>query len=137
MPRYDKYEPYAGGFRGALAAAIPEADGFTAFGVGLDTDGHVVKGAGTTGILGVMIAHGAKRAGDIVDIMTGGEIVEFTANGTPTGGAADPGTVYYAATATGAISTTNTGKAVGVFTDDGRLVVRVAFGATVDSIGAS
>ena len=137
MPRYDKYEPYAGGFRGTLASAIAAADGFTAYGVGLDTDGHVVRGAGTTGILGVLIAHGAKRAGDVVDVMTGGEIVEFTADGTPDGTAADPGTIYYAASADGAVSTTNTGKAVGFYTDDGRLVVRVAVGATIDSIGAS
>jgi len=133
MPRYDKYEPYAGGFRGTLAAAIDAEDSFTAFGVGLDNDGHVVLGAGTTGILGVLVAHGAKRAGDVVDVMTAGEIVEFTADGTPDGTAASPGTVYYADPSDGDISSTNTGKAVGFYTDDGRLVVRVAVGVTVDA----
>lgn len=137
MPRYDKYEPYAGGFRSILAAAISAENGFTAYGFGLDTDGHAVIGAGTTGILGVCIAHGAKRAGHPVDVMTNGEIVEFTADGTPDGAAANPGTIYYANPTTGAISSTAAGGVpVGVYTDDGRLIVRVAFGATIDKTGA-
>ena len=78
MSRYDKYEPDGGGFRAPLAAAILAADGGRAYGVGLDTSGRVVLGAGNTGIIGVLVAHGAKNAGDIVDVMTDGEIAEFT-----------------------------------------------------------
>ncbi|MGB2791260.1 MAG: hypothetical protein WBC29_01785 [Candidatus Moraniibacteriota bacterium] len=116
MSRYDKYEPYAGGFRAPLAADTVAGEEFTPFAVGLDTNGRVVKGAGNTGVLGVYIAHGEKLAGDIVDVMTDGEIVEMT--GTVAG------TTYYGAV-TGAINTTNTGTKLGATVEAARLVVRV------------
>lgn len=136
MPRYDKYEPYAGGFRAPLAAAVLVANGMTAFGVGLNSSGHVVLGAGQSGIVGVMISHGAKAAGDIVDVMTSGEIVEMTADGTPTGAAAAAGTLYYAAAATGAIDNAFVAgdKALGFTVEATRLVVRFATGATIDAV---
>lgn len=126
MPRYDKYDPYDGGFRAPLAVAIAAADGFTAYGVGLDNNGHVVLGAGQTGIKGVMIAHGAKKVGDIVDVMTDGEIVEWTVNGKPDGAAAAAGTSYFSVAASGAISTTNTDTALGFTVEATRLIVRSA-----------
>lgn len=116
MARYDKYEPYAGGFRAPLAADWLPADIGKAFGVGLNANGQVVKGAGNTGILAVLVLTKAYKAGQIVDSMTDGEIVEF-------GGTA--GTVYFAATTTGVVSTTNTGIRVGHTVEGGRLVVRV------------
>lgn len=115
--RYDKYDPVSGGFRGKLAAAYTGSE--VAIGVGLDTNGRVVPGAGTTGIVGVLIMTRTQRALDPVDSMTSGEIVEF-------GG--DPGTVYTADTTTGAIGTTAadaTHVRVGFTTDDDRLIVRV------------
>lgn len=123
MPRYDKYEPYAGGFRAPLAEAITKDDGFTVYGVGLDADGHVVLGAGQSGIVGALVAHGAKNAGDIVDVMTSGEIVEFTADGIPGGDAADAGTVYSAGNTDGALGATGD-VALGFTVEPTRLVVR-------------
>lgn len=123
MARYDKYDPYDGGFRAELAEAIVAADKNVIYGVGLDSSGRVVLGAGQTGVVGVLIAHSAKVAGDIVDVMTDGEIVEFTAT-SGTAGAA--GTSYFASTTTGAISTTNTGTRVGFTAEGTRLIVRAA-----------
>lgn len=99
-------------------------------GVGLDASGRAVPGAGNTGVLGVVIIDGQvgptgtrtnnKFAGDVVDIMTDGEIVDLTG--------LTAGTVYYAASADGAISVTATGGAtrVGATAEAQRLVVRAA-----------
>lgn len=125
MPRYDKYEPYAGGFRAPLLAAVTAANGFVAYGVGLDSSGRVVLGAGNTGVVGLFIAHGPKNAGDIVDVMTDGEAVDFVA--------LTAGTVYYANATTGALE--NTAPAAGVnktrighTVEATRMVVRVDAG---------
>jgi hypothetical protein len=126
MSRYDKYEPDGGGFRAPLAAAVLLADGFRAYGVGLDTSGRVVLGAGNTGVIGVMIAHGAKAVGDIVDVMTDGEIAEYTLTA---GGATTAGTVQTANTVTGLITATaasGTQIPVGYTQALTRLICRVA-----------
>lgn len=136
MPRYDKYEPYAGGFRAPLAAQVLKDNGFTVYGVGLDADGHVMLGGGQTGIVGVLVSHGAKNAGDIVDVMTSGEIVEFTADGTPDGAAAEAGTVYGVAAASGAVSDSGD-VPVGFTVEPGRLVVRFAMTATTAGDGTT
>lgn len=123
MARYDKYEPKSGGFRAPLAAdqaATPDAVGGTAppIAVGLDNTGRVVAGAGNTGVLGVLCLTRAMKAGDIVDVMDGGDVVEF-------GGTA--GTVYTGLTTTGAIGTTAedaTHTRLGHTVEAGRLVVR-------------
>lgn len=125
MARIDKYDPKSGGFRAALAAdqastpgAIGDADGPLA--VGLDVNGRVVPGAGNSGIVGVLVLTQNKVAGDIVDVMTDGDLVEV-------GGTA--GTVYTGADATGVISNTAPGAGqirLGHTVEAGRLVVRVA-----------
>src|SRR5262245_17430798 len=114
--RYDKYDPVSGGFRALLAANYTGVE--TAVGVGIDVNGHVVAGAGTTGVIGVLIMTRDLLAGQVVDVMTNGEIVEF-------GGAA--GTVYTANTTTGAITTgaaSATQTPIGYTVEAGRLVVR-------------
>lgn len=116
IARYDKYEPKAGGFRAPLAANFASGNLSTVKGVGLDSSGKIVIGAGNTGIIAVLVLTKVRNAGDIVDNMTDGEIVEFP-------GAA--GTKYYSA-ADGTISTTNTGTYVGSTVEASRLVVRVA-----------
>jgi hypothetical protein len=124
MGRIDKYDPAVGGFRAALAAnqaKTPDAiDGTNPpIGVGLDGSGHVVPGAGVTGILGVLALTMDKVAGDVVDVMTAGEMTEM-------GGTA--GTVYYAADADGTLSDTagpGSTVIVGWTVEVGRLVVRV------------
>lgn len=124
MARYDKYQEHAGGFRALLGEAISDADGFTVYGVGLDADGHVVRGAGQTGVIGAFVAHGAKRIGAAVDVMTNGEIVEFTADGVPGGAAAAAGTAYGAG-ADGAV-TAGGATTLGFTAEGQRLIVRIA-----------
>lgn len=123
MSRYDKYDPYDGGFRAPLLAAIDFDDRLTAYAVGLDSSGRVVLGAGQTGIVGVLIAHDAKRAGDIVDVMTDGEIVDFTITA---GTAAAAGTRYWGDPATGNIvaTSTATNAQLGFTVEATRLIVR-------------
>lgn len=109
MARYDKYNPYNGGFRAQLAADWPRADaiGGVPYGVGLNASGKVVKGAGSSGIMGCLILvqatqnDGIKfKAGDWVDIMTSGDIVEWATSAGVAGVAA---TNYYITAASGLI----------------------------------
>lgn len=126
MARYDKYEPKGGGFRAPLAASWAPGDVGVPFGVGMDAQGRIVKGAGNTGIKGVLVLTKVRAAGDIVDTMTDGEVVEF---------AGVAGTNYFADGATGALvagtgTATGTGPAtagskyVGATVEATRLVVR-------------
>jgi hypothetical protein len=118
MARYDKYEPKAGGFRAVLEAAIDGADIGVPLGVGLNASGRVVKGGGTTGVLGVLVVDSAKAAGDVVDVMTAGEVVDVDG--------LTAGTVVYADAATAALGTDNTDTRIGHTAEASRLVVRVA-----------
>ena len=97
MANYDKYEPKVGGFRAALAADWLKADLNTVIGVGLDAKGAVVKGAGTSGMVGVLVLTEELKARAIVDVMTGGDIVAF-------GGVA--GKAYFADATTGVVNAT-------------------------------
>lgn len=128
MARIDKYNPVGGGFRAPLNAAYTASD--TPIGVGINSSGKVVAGAGQTGIIGVLLvptggaggiaSYVDKAAGDIVDVMTDGEIVEFS-------GAA--GTAYTANTTTGAITSAATSATqiyVGYTVEATRLIVHVA-----------
>ena len=102
MARYDKYDPISGGFRAPLNADWAVADYGVPIGVGLNATGRVVKGAGVTGVLGVLVVDGRveagvvksqpKKAGDIVDVMTQGEIVDVAS--------LNAGTAYVANTTT-------------------------------------
>lgn len=124
MARIDKYDPISGGHRAPILASIAAHDGVIGgatapIGVGLDTSGRVVAGAGNTGIIGVLCLPVTSTAGDIVDVMTAGEIVD-------TGGVA--GTSYTANTTTGAITSAAASATqihVGHTVEVGRLVVRV------------
>lgn len=116
MARIDKYQPVAGGFRAPLNAALTGAAAPKA--VGLNSSGRVVFGAGQTGIIGVICSPYDKGAGDIIDVMTNGELVEF-------GGAA--GTLYSANTTTGVITNgaaSATQVAIGFTVEADRLIVR-------------
>lgn len=134
--RYDKYDGVAGGFRAPLASAITTTSGSGSsnqigipLGVGLNSSGALVVGGGATGILGVLVVDQLKNAGEIVDVMTAGEIVDLDE------AVVDPGVKYYM-TAAGAISATATSNTpVGYTVGDksltdgsiaSRLVVRVA-----------
>jgi hypothetical protein len=126
--RYDKYEPKVGGFRAPLDDDVDAAD--TPIAVGLDNTGHVVVGAGNTGIVGVLILTLNKTAGTPVDVMTGGECVEM----------ADltAGTVITANTTTGVISddaASATQTPIGFTVEATRLIVRKGV-PTFDDAGA-
>lgn len=140
--RYDKYEPISGGFRAPLAADLT-FDAAGHFGprvVSLNASGQVVVGtAGQSGGVGVLIKNvpmypslgnipgqvnsavpiGGK-AGNIVDVMTHGEIVGVTG--------LVAGQTYYAA-ADGTLTATapaagTAGWKVGHTVEADRLVVR-------------
>lgn len=148
MPRYDKYDPISGGFRAPLAANLT-LDGKGEFGpkgVSLNAQGRVVIGtAGTSGLCGVMVKNAARQAvgatatsligaanasapigcmaGDIVDVMTNGEIVDLTP--THITGLASGQPVY--CTPTGDLTNVPTGNTkVGHTVEANRFVVRVA-----------
>lgn len=131
MARYDKYDGMTGGSRYKLAADWAKADEGIPFAVSLDANGRLVKGtAGQSGIVGVLVVDKTpgtipnKKAGDVVDVMRSGEIVEVDSP------VLAKGIAVYAA-ASGALSAGATGNlAVGNTTDETtRLVVSVTKGA--------
>jgi hypothetical protein len=128
MSRFDKYDPVSGGFRALLAddSDVTASTLGVAIGVGLDTDGHIVNGAGTTGVVGIYIRNRATAAGNVADVMTDGEVVEFGGNA---------GSVYYAHATTGVISTTPSIYRVGHTVEDGRLVVRFSTAGSSNVVG--
>ena len=88
LSRYDKYDPYDGGFRAPLAATF----GYTAgnpdkthvdlgklFAAGVNASGQVTKftSAAATAFIGVFIIDEPKAAGDMIDVMTDGDIVDL------------------------------------------------------------
>ena len=83
MARYDKYEPKAGGFRAALAAdltATSKTGNGNPLGCTLDGNGRVIfTGITADNLRGVIVTTRNLKAGDIVDIMTHGDIVEMAA----------------------------------------------------------
>lgn len=96
MSRYDKYDPKNGGYRAWLAADYDPDDVERLIGVGHDAQGRLVKGAGVTGITGVLILTKAEKAGTRVDPMTSGDVVEFGPTvGEPGVDFGQPGKVYY------------------------------------------
>jgi hypothetical protein len=127
VARYDKYDPLSGGFRAKAAAAWAAADIGKVFGVGLNTSGQAVKGAGNTGVIGVVVVNQAMNIGDVLDVMTAGELADTTTlnDGTT---ALTAGTAYYADVTTGAITATATAnKKIGFAIDpagQGRFLVR-------------
>lgn len=145
MATYDKVDPISGSFRAKLNAALTLTDGGFIGAVSLNASGRVVVGtAGQSGLVGVLVKNVGKgpigawstsldggtpnsyapigaRAGDAVDIMTNGEIVDldpavFTA-----------GAKVYA-NADGSLTLTGgTGDIqIGWTVEAGRLIVRVA-----------
>lgn len=145
MARYDKYDPISGGFRGLLNANLTLTSGSYIGAVSLNASGRVVTGtAGQSGMVGVMVKNVARGpigawdtsmqagvpnpnapigalAGDAVDIMTAGEIVDLDTTAFPAG------TKIYA-NAAGVLSTSAAAGArqVGWTVEAGRLIVRVA-----------
>jgi hypothetical protein len=125
--RYDKYDPISGGFRAPLNADWLDADVGIPFAVGLNASGKVVKGAGQTGVRGVLVIDKIGfKANDIVDCMTSGEIVDITS---PTLVA---GQKYGGVNASGVIGAAGAGAGfeVGFTVEATRLIVRVSGAVT-------
>lgn len=118
MARYDKYDGVAGGFRVESAAAQVEANYDRPIGLGVNANGlGVVKSAEQSGFKGVTIVDRTKRrAGDILDVMTNGEIVDCAG--------LTAGTTYYLDAATGELATAESRYMVGHTVEEWRLVVR-------------
>lgn len=126
MARYDKVDPISGNVRAALAADLAKTAPGNPLGVGLDSSGRVVAGAGNSGIVGVLCTTRDMKAGDIVDVMTNGEIVEMAG--------VTAGTVLTANTGTGVLAVTAadaTHQAVGFTVEATRLVVRRGYATDV------
>ena len=125
MARIDKTEPNVGSFRAPLNADL--SAGAAPLGVGLNSSGRVVVGAGVTGVIGVIVSPYDKAAGDIIDVLQRGQLVEF-------GGAA--GTVYTADTTTGVIGTTAasaTKTRIGFTVESGRLIINAGLDRGFDA----
>lgn len=115
MARVDKTESAIGVVRAVIHADFAQSDWDKVIPVGLNASGRIVKGAGNSGVIGVLIpGRTVYRAGQIGDIFIHADIVECA------GLAA--GTKYYS-DAAGAVSTTNTGTYIGFTVEADRLIV--------------
>lgn len=130
--RFDKYDPVSGGFRAPLAAAITSADVNKIQGVSINASGQVViGGTAETSIMGVICPHKVFAAGDIIDVMTHGEIVEAS---TTAGTAFTAGAVVSVTGTTGAVVSGAPAagqKAIGRMIELNRMVVRVPVATAV------
>lgn len=84
MSRFDKYDPRDGGFRAPLNAAWTATSGPSAVTdlnrilvVSLNGSGRLIKAASAVTGVGVVIATRPMAAGEMIDVMTDGEIVEL------------------------------------------------------------
>lgn len=137
MSRYDKYDPKDGGFRAPLNAAWNATSGPSGvsdldrvIAVALNGSGRIIKAATVAAAIGVVIVTKAMAAGEIVDVMTDGEIVELGTADIQGATAPTAGTKYYMdttasrLTATGPTPAGTNGFYVGTTVEAGRLVVR-------------
>lgn len=117
MARIDKTESAVGVTRAPINANFASGDYDKVIAVGINSSGKVVKGAGQTGIIGVVIPGSTVyRAGQIADIFKLGEIVEVASLAA--------GTKYYADPSTGALTATANGNIyVGFTVEADRLVL--------------
>ena len=136
MAAYDKYDSKISGPRAFLAADWSSSDLNKVVGVGLNASGQIVKGAGNTGILAVLVLSRVIKAGrEPVDPMKRGEIVAFDLQGKPSValGIAAAGTRYAVDNTTGAVEALSGSTApaagktyIGHTVEKGRLIVNVA-----------
>lgn len=124
MSRFDKVDPFDGGFRAKLNAAIPAANAGKMYAVSLNASGRVVIGGGaTTDLRGIICPTEAMDAGKPIDVMTDGEIADAT---TTAGAALTAGGLVYGH-ADGTVDASATaGKALGFCVEATRVIVRCA-----------
>jgi hypothetical protein len=122
MSRFDKYEPFAGGFRAKLNAAIPSANAGKIYAVSLNTSGRVVIGASAIAdVRGLICPTQAMDAGAAIDVQTDGEIADATMT---SGTAFAAGLPIYAHLDGTVDQTATAGKAVGWTVELDRAVIR-------------
>lgn len=136
MSRYDKYNNISGGFRAPLNAAWNATSGpsgvtdlWRVTGVSLNGSGRLIRAVNVLAVSGILIAHGPKNAGDVVDVMTDGEVVELDAADIQGATAPTAGTKYYLDVTAGRLTATAPGTGVNGFlvgqtVEAGRLIVR-------------
>jgi hypothetical protein len=135
MSRYDKYDPVSGGFRAPSNFAWTATSGpasVTDLGriivVALNGSGRVIKATTAVSAVGVVIANGPVAVGDILDVMTSGEIVELAAVDLQSGSPAAGTKYYFDATASRLATTAPVAAAIGFYVgttvEATRLVVR-------------
>jgi len=102
VSRYDKVDPISGGFRAKLNAAWNATSGPAGVSdlnrvivVELNGSGRLVKATSAVTAVGVVVLTGPKNAGDVVDVMTAGEIVEIDGNDVQGGVAPTAGQRYF------------------------------------------
>jgi hypothetical protein len=131
LSRFDKYDPVSGGFRGRLNAAIAAADVGKIFAVAVNGSNRVIRTAiaATADISGVICAVRPMAAGEMIDVMTAGEIEDATETA---GTAFTDGAKVYGHTDGTVDDTATTSKYIGQIVATGtggrRLVVRVPLG---------
>jgi hypothetical protein len=129
MARIDKTDSAVGVVRAALNFAVAEAEYDTLIGVGLNAQGRIVKGAGNTGILGVINPSKARtKVGQITDIFVLGDAVDCVG--------LSAGTVYWADGVTGALAAgaAGTGDQPGAGAGSAAGSVRIGFTVEADRL---
>lgn len=136
MSRFDKYEPKSGGFRAPLNAAWNATSGPSGVTdlnrvtcVELNSSGRVIRAATAANVVGVIVVNQPMAAGDIIDVMTDGEIVELAAADLQAATAPVAGTKYYFQATAGRLTATApvagaAGVYIGTTVESTRLVVR-------------
>lgn len=120
--RVDKTDSAVGVVRGTLAADVAAENTGKVLGVGFNAQGRTVLGAGTSGVIGVIIPNKiSRKAGDRCDIFVLAEILADSTETPLTAGAK-----YYVDNTTGALTATATGGTqVGFSAEVDRLVIRL------------
>jgi hypothetical protein len=122
VSRYDKYDPYDGGYRARLNAAIAAVDVGKMRAVSINGSGRVViGGAAATDLKGIICPTEAMPAGAPIDVMTDGEIEDVLTTG---GVAIAAGATVYGHIDGTVDAVATAGKAVGFTVEATRLVVR-------------
>lgn len=124
MSRYDKYDPFDGGFRARLNAALTSSDVGKIRSVSINASGRVViGGAALTDLRGLICPTEAMAAGAAIDVMTDGEISDAT---TTAGAALTAGALLYTHIDGSVDGVSTSGKIVGFNVEATRVIVRGA-----------
>jgi hypothetical protein len=128
--RFDKYDGFVGGFRAPLNANMSATgdDIGKIQAVSINSSGRVVIGGGAeTAVIGVICPVKVMNAGDIIDVMTHGEIVGAVKTA---GTAWAAGDIVYAHAAGTVDAVSTNGKVVGRIIEADRMVVRCPVSTT-------